>query len=180
MSALTIKSSAISGKRICMRFPRMVSRSEYGDGIEMARLPPHNCPGHLFGKKPRPGSNRVSQFLGTWKQDYSSIVKQLESDSPELLSFFSLPKYLWRKLRTTKVIERCFVEVRRRTRPMVCFVNVKSVDRIIYSIFERFNLESRCLAATIQICQQGADQAALRRASFPWNQSPVLFLYWRF
>jgi len=30
--------------------------------------------------------------------------------------------------------------VRRRTRPMVCFVNVASVDRIIYSI-QRFNLE---------------------------------------
>ena len=39
------------------------------------------------------------------------------------------------------MIERCFVEVRRRTRPMVCFVNVESVDRIIYSIFQRFNLE---------------------------------------
>jgi len=39
------------------------------------------------------------------------------------------------------VIERCFVEVRRRTRPMVCFVNVESVDRIIYSIFQRFKLE---------------------------------------
>jgi hypothetical protein len=36
-----------------------------------------------------------------------------------------------------------FVEVRRRTRPMVCFVNVASVDRIIYSIFHRFNLEWR-------------------------------------
>jgi len=31
-------------------------------------------------------------------------------------------------LRTTNIIERCFVEVRRRTRPMVCFVNVQSVD----------------------------------------------------
>ena len=39
------------------------------------------------------------------------------------------------------MIELCFVEVRRRTRPMVCFVNVESVDRIIYSIFQRFNLE---------------------------------------
>lgn len=26
-----------------------------------------------------------------------------------------------------------------RTRPMVCFVNVESVDRIIFSIFNRFN-----------------------------------------
>jgi transposase-like protein len=58
-----------------------------------------------------------------------------------VLSFFALPRHLGRKSRTTNVIERCFVEVRRRTRPMVCFVNVASVDRIIYSIFQRFNLE---------------------------------------
>ena len=30
---------------------------------------------------------------------------------------------------------------RQRDRYMVCFVNVASVDRIIYSIFQRFNLE---------------------------------------
>ena len=41
------------------------------------------------------------------------------------------------------VIERCFVEVRRRTRPMVCFVNVQSVKRITFSIFNRFNLQWR-------------------------------------
>jgi len=42
-------------------------------------------------------------------------------------------------LRTTNVIERCFVEVRRRTRPMVCFVNIESVDRIIFAIFNAYN-----------------------------------------
>jgi transposase-like protein len=76
-----------------------------------------------------------------WRGEYASMVKQLERDLPELLAFFAFPKHLWRKLRTTNIIERCFVEVRRRTRPMVCFVNVQSVDRIIYSIFQRFNLE---------------------------------------
>ena len=80
-------------------------------------------------------------FRARWRREYGSVVQQLERDLPDLLSFFTLPKHLWRKLRTTNVIERCFVEVRRRTRPMVCFVNVKSVDRIIYSIFQRFNLE---------------------------------------
>ena len=47
------------------------------------------------------------------------MVRRLERDLPELLSFFAFPRHLWRKLRTTNVIERCFVEVRRRTRPMV-------------------------------------------------------------
>jgi putative transposase len=77
-------------------------------------------------------------FRRRWQSEYGSLVRQLERDLPELLSFFRFPRHLWRKLRTTNVIERCFVEVRRRTRPMVCFVNVKSVDRIIYSIFQRF------------------------------------------
>jgi putative transposase len=78
-------------------------------------------------------------FQAHWQGIYPAMVKQLEKDLPELLSFFGLPGHLWRKLRTTNVIERCFVEVRRRTRPMVCFVNVASVDRIIFSIFNGFN-----------------------------------------
>jgi putative transposase len=81
------------------------------------------------------------RFRTRWQKHYASTVRQLERDLPELLSFFSFSCHLWRKLRTTNIIERCFVEVRRRTRPMVCFVNVQSVDRIIYSIFQRFNLE---------------------------------------
>ena len=81
------------------------------------------------------------RFRARWLREYGPMVRRLERDLPELLSFFSLPRHLWKKVRTTNVIERCFVEVRRRTRPMVCFVNIKSVDRIIYSIFQRFNLE---------------------------------------
>ena len=67
---------------------------------------------------------------------------------------FSFPRHLWRKLRTTNIIERCFVQVRRRTRPMVCFVNVRSVDRIIYSIFQRFNLEWK--TRTLKLFTQAA------------------------
>ena len=81
------------------------------------------------------------RFRARWQRRYPGVVKRLGQDLPELLAFFAFPRHLWRKLRTTNVIERCFVEVRRRTRPMVCFVNVESVDRIIYSIFQRFNLE---------------------------------------
>lgn len=76
-----------------------------------------------------------------WQSVYPGPVRRLERDLPELLNFFQLPQHLWKKLRTTNAIERCFVEVRRRTRPMVVFVNVQSVDRIIYAIFQRFNDE---------------------------------------
>ena len=69
-------------------------------------------------------------------------------------TFVDFPRYLWKKLRTTNSTERRFVEVRRRTRPMVCFVNVKSVDRIIYSIFQRFNLEWK--TRTLRVFTQAA------------------------
>lgn len=78
-------------------------------------------------------------FQRQWQSPYPRVVKSLEKDLPELLNFYAFPKHLWKKLRTTNAIERCFVEVRRRTRPMVVFTNVQSVDRIIYAIFHRFN-----------------------------------------
>jgi len=93
-------------------------------------------------------------FRQRWQRQYGPMVRRLERDLPELLSFFGLPRHLWKKLRTTNIIERCFVEVRRRTRPMVCFVNVKSVDRIIYSIFQRFNLEWK--TRTLKLFTQAA------------------------
>jgi putative transposase len=89
-----------------------------------------------------------------WARHYPSLVRQLEKDLPELLTFFDFPRHLWRKLRTTNAIERCFVEVRRRTRPMVCFVNVESVDRILYSIFNRFNQDWR--TRTLRLFTQAA------------------------
>src|ERR1700758_272765 len=79
------------------------------------------------------------RFRFHWQSRYPTMVRQLERDLPELLHFFAFPRHLWKKRRTTNVIERCFVEVRRRTRPMVVFTNVESVDRIIYAIFSRFN-----------------------------------------
>ena len=54
------------------------------------------------------------RFRARWRREYAALVRRLEHDLPELLSFFAFPRHLWRKLRTTNVIERCFVEVRAR------------------------------------------------------------------
>src|SRR6266566_359247 len=92
----------------------------------------------LLGRACRCGAAGL-RFRFHWRSRYPAMIRQLERDLSELLHFFVFPRHLWRKLRTTNVIERCFVEVRRRTRPMVVFTNVESVDRIIYAIFSRFN-----------------------------------------
>ena len=67
----------------------------------------------------RAGRAAFRRFKLRWQADYPTMVKQLEKDLPALLSFFSFPKQLWQQLRTTNIIERCFVEVRGRTRPMI-------------------------------------------------------------
>jgi len=95
-----------------------------------------------------------ARFKWNWQRTYPGLVRRLEKDLPELLSFLRFPRHLWRKLRTTNVIERCFVEVRRRTRPMVCFVNVESVERIIYAIFNGLNDQWR--NRTLRIFTQAA------------------------
>lgn len=74
-----------------------------------------------------------------WRPICSNAVLCLERDLEDLLVFYDQPRELWSKLRTTNAIERTFREVRRRTRPMSCFTNIQSVDRIIYAIFNRQN-----------------------------------------
>ena len=70
------------------------------------------------------------------------MVRRLERDLPELLSCFAFPRHLWRKARTTNVIERCFRRSPAAPRPDGVLCECRSaLDRIIYSIFQRFNLE---------------------------------------
>jgi len=73
-------------------------------------------------------------FARLWREAYPQLMTRLLLNLPGLLAFSQDPTGLWRKLRTTNVIERCFVEVRRRTRPIVRFVNVQRVERIIFPI----------------------------------------------
>ncbi len=83
---------------------------------------------------------RVS-FAAVGSENIRPWRVKLDRDRAGLPTFCRFPKHLRRKLRTIHVIEHCFAEVRRRTRPMVCFVIMQSVDRNIYSIFQRFNLK---------------------------------------
>lgn len=74
-----------------------------------------------------------------WKKAAPGAVRCLEEDLEELLSFYAIePKY-WKRIRSTNVIERLFVEVRRRIRTMCAFTTRSSSERILYSVFNRMN-----------------------------------------
>jgi transposase-like protein len=74
-----------------------------------------------------------------WRLQRPKSVACIEKDLEELLAFYGTPKVFWKKLRTTNVIERAFREVRRRTRPISCFNNTQSIERIVYAVLSHLN-----------------------------------------
>jgi transposase-like protein len=81
------------------------------------------------------------RWAGQWRAAAPGAVACLERDLPDLLAFFACPRAHWRRVRTTNALERAFREVRRRTRPMSCFTNAASCDRIIYAVLHHLNTQ---------------------------------------
>ena len=82
---------------------------------------------------------RFRVWKAKWKKQAPAAVACLEKDIESLLHFFKAPPKLWKKLRSTNVIERLFVEVRRRIRTMCAFTTQQSSERILYSVFNHMN-----------------------------------------
>jgi len=88
---------------------------------------------------PTEALRRFRQWKAHWQKAAPKAVACLEDDLEELLAFFECPKAHWKRLRTTNVIERLFVEVRRRIRTMCAFTTHDSCERILFSVFDRMN-----------------------------------------
>ncbi len=82
---------------------------------------------------------RFREWKRRWRTLAPKAVACLEADLEELLAFFDCHAAHWKRVRTTNVIERLFVEVRRRIRTMCAFTTRSSCERILYSVFDRMN-----------------------------------------
>lgn len=82
---------------------------------------------------------RFRRWKAKWLNVSPKAVECLEKDLDEMLNFLNCPTSHRRKIRTTNAIERVFREVRRRTRPMNCFTNDDSCERILYGLFHYYN-----------------------------------------
>lgn len=82
---------------------------------------------------------RFLEWEKKWEELEPKVVGCLKKDLSEMLAFLDCPKEHRRRIRTTNVIERAFREVRRRIRPMNCFKNDASCERILYAIFFYLN-----------------------------------------
>lgn len=95
----------------------------------------------IYHAPSRPAAERaLHKWRTAWQRTAPQAVAALLRDWEALLAFYAAPAPDWRRVRTTNAIERAFREIRRRTRPMTCFTNLASCDRIIYAVIHAFNL----------------------------------------
>lgn len=87
----------------------------------------------------RAATQAFKRWRDRWIGVYRKAVECVEKDLESLLLFFDYPEETWVMLRTTNYIERSFKEVRRRTRPIGCFNNIESCERILYAIIVYLN-----------------------------------------
>ncbi len=108
-------------------------------------------------KNRRAATEAYWSFCQKYRRACPGAVKSLGAEIEGLLSFYQVKLSanerqnldakgiqkariaLWKKIRTTNLIERAFKEVKRRTRPMGVFVNRNSMERILYAVFYHYN-----------------------------------------
>jgi transposase-like protein len=89
----------------------------------------------IYQAPSRPAAERaLRNWIRAWRGVAPKAVACLQRDWEALLAFYHASPRDWRRVRTTNAIERVFREVRRRTRPMTCFTNLASCDRIVFAI----------------------------------------------
>lgn len=92
-----------------------------------------------LAKTKRQAAKRFTAWKLRWQKEAPKAVACLERDIEEMLNIFDCPEEHRVKIRTTNVIERVFREVRRRVRPMNCFTNDASCERIMFGLFTYYN-----------------------------------------
>jgi len=77
------------------------------------------------------------EFAGRWQNVYPSAVETLGKGLADCLTFFRFPPRHRRRLRTSNGLERCFKEVKRRTRVVGRFPTEMSALSLIWSVMDR-------------------------------------------
>jgi transposase-like protein len=96
----------------------------------------------------------AQRFVARWSLMYPKAVDCLKKDLSDLLSFLQIKTQLSPSaIRTTNAIERRFVEVRRRTRPMGTFSDRTSMERILFSVFTHENLKQKTATPFLLLTQ---------------------------
>ncbi len=83
------------------------------------------------------GKRRLNDFCERYHNEYPSLVKCLLDDWEASLNILKLPLRHRKSVRTTNLVERSFVEERRRSKVMGGFFTEKAGLKIVFSVLIR-------------------------------------------
>ncbi len=82
----------------------------------------------------------VAAFIEKYKPLYPTAIECLNRDLEACLTFYDFPKEHWKTIRTTNVIERMFLEVKRRSKKMgAAFRNENSCLLMFFAVIRGIN-----------------------------------------
>jgi len=82
----------------------------------------------------------VAAFIEKYEPVYPTAIECLRRDLDACLTFYDFPKEHWKTIRTTNVIERLFLEVKRRSKKMgAAFRNETSCLLMFYAVIRGIN-----------------------------------------
>jgi putative transposase len=102
-------------------------------GIAQAMRDIFNAPSYNEAKR------QVALVVERYEKSAPEFVQWLENNIEEGLTVFSLPRGLWKKLRTSNMIENLNREIRRRTRLANLFPNTESCLRLVTAVLQEIH-----------------------------------------
>ena len=94
------------------------------------------------------GQKAVREFLAKFSKEFPGLCKCLTEDLDALLAHLQLPWRLRKFARTTNLIERSFVEERRRTKTLPRFFSEKSCLKLVSAVLIRAAARWQSIAIT--------------------------------
>ena len=98
------------------------------------------------------GEQRLITVVQKYESQYPTFTKCLASDYQALLNMLRLPRNHQKHIQTTNLIERTFVEERRRTKIIPQFLTEKSCLKLVFSVLYRAALNWRRNEYSPQAC----------------------------
>lgn len=95
----------------------------------------------------------LAKLVSSYRKSAPDLANWLELNVPESFAVYSLPPEHRQKLRTSNIAERLSQEVKRRTRVVRVFPNIKSLIRLVSALLSDIDDDwqtSRCLYLTMK------------------------------
>ena len=97
---------------------------------------------NVFNAPDRAEANRLlDQAVKKYRSTAPALATWMESNVPDGLTVFELPRPHQRRLRTTNMLERLNQEIKRRTRVATLFPNEASLLRLVSAILNETSEE---------------------------------------